>query len=155
MRQPRLRARLLLMLILLTLSFIWGNSLDSRAASLDKSGRVLALLRPYILALPLPALHAPEAMSAFVRKLAHFVEFFILGGQLMLLWRLIRPRVRMATPLALSVGAACIDEGLQFVSGRAPMVQDVLLDSLGALAGIVLVWLLRSRGSRIRGTGHA
>lgn len=154
MRSPSLAARLLLMLILLTLALIWGNSLYSREASLMRSGQVVELLRPLLLRLPIPALHTPEGMSAFVRKGAHFTEFFLLGAELALLCRLRGGAGRRALlqPLGLSALAACADEGLQRFSGRAPMVQDVALDSLGALCAILLVALCAS-GRRARAGG--
>lgn len=158
MRAPRLAARLLTLLILLTLALIWGNSLDSRADSLNKSGRVVELIKPILLKLPIPALHTPEGMSGFVRKGAHFAEFFILGAQLALLFRLQRPGRRWSLlPLLPGVLAACVDEGLQYFSGRAPMLQDVALDSLGVLCAVLLVPALwRGRGkARTGGMTHA
>lgn len=77
----------------------------------------------------------------YVRKLAHFSEYFLLA-------------VSVAFPLyvygmrgiwlvifagAFCVGFACLDEYHQsFVAGRAPSKRDVMIDSCGAFLGIIV-----------------
>ena len=48
MRGKKISTALLLLAILATLAFIWGNSLDSAVESAAKSGRVRELLRPLL-----------------------------------------------------------------------------------------------------------
>lgn len=84
-----------------------------------------------------------EYIDHFLRKSAHFTEFLILGvlvccstGQLGL-------RRRFLYSLLFCVAAASLDESIQlFVPGRAGMVRDVLLDSAGALLGVMVVWMI-------------
>ncbi|MHC1786350.1 MAG: VanZ family protein [Christensenellales bacterium] len=152
MRKLRPTAWLLLILIVLTLAFIWGNSLDNRETSSGKSDTIVALLKPLLMAVPVPALHTPDGMSAFVRKLAHFAEFFLLGAEMMALsLTLHRPeKLGPFRVLLLSLAAGLIDESLQFFSTRAPLLRDVLLDLFGALCGIVTLLLLRRIWTRLR-----
>lgn len=82
-----------------------------------------------------------EHYHYYVRKLAHFTEYFILA-------------VSVAFPLyvygmrgiwlvifagAFCVGFACMDEYHQsFVAGRTPSKRDVVIDSCGAFLGILI-----------------
>jgi VanZ family protein len=96
-----------------------------------------------LLAWLLPGLgpHQVEVIHVGVRKLAHFTEYAILGA----LWfrglarsGMARPPVAAWLALVICVLCAAVDETHQsFVASRTGSVQDVLLDSLGALAAIV------------------
>ena len=128
--------RLVLSLIAtaLWLWFIFARSLRDANASDAESGAVLELIRKL---LPFVTMHG-------VRKLAHFTEFFILGGLLFLDWRL-WGRGGLWLPPAVGIAAAAADEFLQTsVPGRSGQLSDVLLDFSGiACAG--LIGLLFSR----------
>lgn len=84
-----------------------------------------------------------------IRKLAHMFEFFCLGitsalfiGEL-LLDRRRRLLLAGAAALLWAFLYACTDEWHQtFVSGRAGRFSDVLIDSSGALLGVLLIGLL-------------
>ena len=78
-----------------------------------------------------------------LRKVAHFAEYAALGGALMAFIKLrMAPWSRRKAALAAWLGAtlyAVTDELHQlFVSGRGPQFEDVCLDSLGALIGVLL-----------------
>ena len=83
-----------------------------------------------------------DFMSHPPRKGAHFAEYAALGALLMggfMQFRFSMP-VRMLFSLLISAVSACADEYHQrFVTGRAGSAADVLLDSLGALCGILFV----------------
>lgn len=77
-----------------------------------------------------------------VRKLAHMTEYFILAICLSFPLYVYGVRGFALFILAglLSVGFACTDEFHQsFVAGRGPSKRDVMIDSVGALFGIILV----------------
>lgn len=77
-----------------------------------------------------------------VRKLAHMTEYFILAICLSFPLYVYGVRGFSLFILAglLSVGFACTDEFHQsFVAGRGPSKRDVMIDSAGALFGIILV----------------
>ena len=82
--------------------------------------------------------------DTILRKLAHVAEFAVLGALLL------RATRRPAVAVALAGVYAISDEVHQlFVEGRHGSAMDVGIDTLGALAG-VLVWqqLAQRRGSR-------
>lgn len=135
-------------LILWTL-FIWGNSLLSGPASMEKSQSVINVVKPTLYFLGLPV----EQWQFYVRKAAHFLEFAILGG----LWFLnLQGRISSGWRLfLLSLGASALtaglDEFLQSFTGRTAQLSDVFLDTSGALAGIGIcflsLWILRRKRS--------
>lgn len=81
-------------------------------------------------------------VNARVRKAAHFMLYFVLGGTAALM--LIKKggfRVHNAYLIAVIIAAAyaaCDEFHQGFVDGRGPLVSDVRLDSFGATAGSVL-----------------
>lgn len=77
-----------------------------------------------------------DIMSTVIRKLAHFTEFFILGGYL---WFLFKNKISYL----FAVIVAIIDEIIQiFTPGRTAKVLDVLIDSLGSLLGFICVMII-------------
>ena len=131
-RKSQVRLFLLLMLIV-TLCFIWGNSMVGKEDSASLSQGITAWLN----GIGIPVTHY------FVRKAAHFCEFGLLGCELMLLLGL----GSGASPQSISNAAfaallsAVADETIQIFSGRGSQVQDVVLDFSGALTGILFVSL--------------
>ncbi|QIL45832.1 VanZ family protein [Vagococcus coleopterorum] len=83
----------------------------------------------------------------FVRKLAHFISYFVIGGAGYLG---LQPRIRNVGLTAFvswlaATGYAGLDEYHQMVTGgRSPLFEDVILDSIGAATaiGICLVVVL-------------
>lgn len=94
-----------------------------------------------------------EQLNFLLRKLAHFLEFFVLG--ILINWvvtdTLVRHKVKLELVFCMIV--ASIDEVIQmFVKGRSAQIVDVMLDCVGALCGIGVVLISRvllSRSSRI------
>ena len=78
----RRRALFTALLILYTL-FVFSNSLDMGPSSSSKSGAVLALVNGFFDSVGLP-LHLSEH---FVRKAAHFAEYFVLGALALVVYR--------------------------------------------------------------------
>lgn len=132
-RKAQLRLFLRLLLIV-TLCFIWSNSLAGKESSASLSGKVTSWLNG--IGIPVT--------DHFVRKSAHFCEFGLLGCELLLLFWL-RSGLHVQNRCNAAFGAllaAVTDETIQIFSGRGSQVQDVLLDFGGALTGILLVSLL-------------
>ena len=129
-----------ILLLIITLAFIWLSSLESASESAEKSEGLLIAIAP-ILELFLSADRINEHM---IRKLAHFIEFALLGGELILLCvidRRTRPQ-QVINCLSASLAVAVIDEALQLLSDRDPQITDVLLDFSGAVFGILFVLLI-------------
>lgn len=137
----------LVLLLVLTLAFIWGNSLLPRTES-QKISR--GLLVELCAALEHVGLHLDPQNDHWLRKLAHFGEFGLLGAELctlLFLNRRARPQGFVNCAFA-GLAVAVTDEALQLISNRGSQVQDVLLDFAGFLAGFLLcglVWMLGSK----------
>ncbi|HEY0826815.1 MAG TPA: VanZ family protein [Bacilli bacterium] len=85
----------------------------------------------------------PGFVQFFIRKSAHMIEFGVLGMLFTwMLWRVSKMNLLYVAALSLlsCIIYASIDEFHQmFSKGRTPSVTDVLLDSICALLGILLV----------------
>ena len=122
-----------ILLILLNLCFIWGNSLLPAAQSQELSDWVMELLPEFT-----NEEVADEDESTLLRKIAHFAEFTVLGLLLSWLFRMLRKHPWY--PLPWGVVAAFIDETIQyFVPGRGPGILDVGIDTCGVLMGMLLL----------------
>lgn len=132
------RKFLLLFSTLSVLLFIFSHSLMPGEASAAVSAGAYSFFNRLLGWLPFYS-------HAFVRKVAHFCEYALLGFHApfyRLIWR-----KGEAVPALFAV-AAMVDEGLQgFVPGRAPMWKDVLLDmggiAFGCLLSILFLRVLR------------
>ena len=116
---------------------IWQFSLTPADASSATSGAVWAFLNDTLAAMNVSFRFTP----IMVRKIAHFTEFFVLG--VLVCSALLAHRVPCRVPFAIAcaVAVATVDECIQlFVPGRAAAVTDVLLDSAGALVGVLAFW---------------
>lgn len=95
-----------------------------------------------------------ESITFVVRKAAHMTEYAILA----ILWCTtlgtlgVRGKKRVLTAFLIAFGYACTDEFHQrFVPGRGPSPVDVMIDSSGAVIGLLLRSLiLRIHGCRKR-----
>ncbi|MGX7350419.1 hypothetical protein RU97_GL001404 [Enterococcus canis] len=82
----------------------------------------------------------------FIRKGAHFLIYFILGGSFYLA---LFPRLKTFWLTAMyswlaAVGYAGLDEFHQMLTGgRTPLFQDVMLDGFGAMTAILLIMLVK------------
>lgn len=127
------KERLLLALSILTLAFIWGNSLmpgTLSGAFSDWVGQILSKV--------LGGVIRPETGHGTLRKLAHGTEYLILGVELWLLLRHLWKRPGSEVLLC-GVLAALVDETIQlFIPGRSGAIRDVWIDLGGFLTGLLL-----------------
>jgi len=136
--KSRIQSILIFMLIV-TLGFIWGNSIGSTPKSHSESQKALEYVRPILE----PVVGADKITDHLVRKIAHFAEFGALGCELAALL-VVRGRVGLqgvANCLFAGLSVAVIDETIQIFSNRGSQVQDVWLDFAGVCAGIALILL--------------
>ena len=144
-----MRKRVLTILTILLILFIWGNSCLPKQVSSQESGWVTELLRPIF-----EAMFGEGTLTEhFVRKLAHFTEYAALGcvSALLTLCLPIKMSWRVAYSAMGSLIVALLDETIQIFSGRGPMIQDVWLDFGGAVLGgsiVFLIWHLISNKKR-------
>lgn len=123
--------------VLLWIIFIFCRSLQPADAATLESKWVLALLQRFV----------PFTLTQhFVRKLAHFTEFAVLG---MLAGILFGGRCRslwsgLLFAVMTGIVTALCDETIQlFVAGRSGQITDVWLDVSGAFTGTVLTLAVR------------
>jgi VanZ family protein len=85
-------------------------------------------------------------LEFFIRKGAHFATYFILGIFLCLaLYTYFQHNnfLKIFVPWMMATGLAAFDEFHQgLTGGRSPMVEDVILDSVGALCAILITLLV-------------
>ncbi|MBQ6986300.1 MAG: VanZ family protein [Oscillibacter sp.] len=118
----------------------------------ETSGSLSLLVLNFILSVcpPLSALGVPF-LHHFIRKLAHFTLYCVLGVGLRGLYTYQRRFPAVPGVVAAGVLFAALDEFHQrFSAGRAPGISDVLLDTCGVAVGCVLLSLLFHLTGRTR-----
>lgn len=149
--------RVLIALLSLAVLFIMAmifyfsaeNGAESTATSNGVTAFVLKIVKP-----DLETMSAAEraeffsAASHYVRKAAHFTEYFFLGLFSSLLIFVVAKTIGkkidliFVIPIVFSFLYALFDEGHQtFVGGRAGQFTDVLIDTAGATMATIVVFL--------------
>lgn len=137
----------LIVLISLTLGFIWSNSIKDKTGSSAQSNGVYNKVVEISTDL-LGEEITDEIFSVITRdvfrKIAHFTEFALLGIESALLYICIKriKRIAILELLAFGLTVASIDEIIQIFSNRGPSVVDVLIDFTGYLTALVIVFTL-------------
>ena len=130
---------ILSIVIAVTLSFIWIHSCMGMEESAEESGFVYKILCPFFELF----MGKGNVTEHFIRKMAHFTEFFGLGLELMLFMKLTLLKtsrfITFINAWVLGTFCALIDETIQIFSGRGSMVQDVWLDSAGCFCGVLVM----------------
>lgn len=149
MSESRTKRLLFALLPALTLAFIFIQSLLPPAVSGEESGRVAAFLAS-IFGETTPL---GRFLITYVRKIAHFTEYGVLGLEAVYFLRAWHARVplslRRTAPLwGLAVGF--LDETLQCFSSRGPSITDVWLDGAGyitffAFFSCIMFWVDRRK----------
>ena len=148
---------ILLLCILLTLIFIFGNSLASKEASGAASDKVNDIVSDVIENITGKEETALENFFVtYSRKLAHVLEFFLLGSEICLLIFFMRSSgtVPYLLGASLSFVFASFDEGIQMLSGRGDLVSDIFIDTCGYLIAYLLCILSLSIFCRHRKRKH-
>jgi VanZ family protein len=133
-------AIMLLCLILSTVGFIFIQSMLSPGVSGAEIGAVRRFLERFF--------SYDRPIGAFLlnnlRKVAHFVEYGVLGLEISLYVSLFsRDFVRLAPYTAfVGHGIAFIDETIQIFSGRGPAILDVWIDTLGFVSASFILYLI-------------
>ena len=127
-----------IVLILLTLTFIWSRSIKSIPDSRAESEAVLEVVRPLLETV----VGEGNVTDHLVRKLAHFSEFCLLGVEMSALAWQSRRYSKKAIILTLTAGFLCgaVDETIQAFTSRGNQFSDVLLDFVGFATGFLLIY---------------
>ena len=124
----------LLVITVLVVAFIFVQSILPRRVSLGESeGFVDIILNPILTRLGLGPI-----TSHLVRKIAHITEFTILSVLLLFCFR-----GRVVKSVCVGFLTAFLDESIQILSDRGPMISDVWIDLIGVAIGTLLGFLLR------------
>ncbi len=142
-----MRKKISIMLLLVVILFIWGNSLQSADRSGERSGRVTEIVNDVLRT-------GNPVTEHIIRKQAHFAEFALEGMCVVLvLWT--HGRLRRAdcgNVLLAGVMTALIDESIQAgVAGRWSSVADVWLDLAGFVTGACVMAFIAFVQSKKRG----
>lgn len=122
---------LLLLFVLATVIFIFANSLRSPEESTsdsDSFGDFVATIIP-------PETELGDFVLEYIRKIAHFSEYGLLGIEiaLIIVLYLKRPWRYALISLPSVIALAVVDESLQYISERGPSISDVWIDFGGFL----------------------
>ena len=117
---------LLIALMLGTVLFIFINSMLPPEASTEQSDTVKDII---VEILPDDS-KAENFVEEYMRKIAHFTEYGLLGVEMAVYLMLFHRRRTYLFGLALLVPffVGFIDESIQSLSGRGPLIEDVWID---------------------------
>lgn len=120
-------------------AFIFSNSLRAGEESSAQSDIVTDLANKLLGSFGISI--EPQELSHFIRKLAHFSEYFALGLTSAVTLSVFKKRFYMIfSPIYCVIIAICDEFIMQAMTiGRAPMWKDVLIDSTGALTALIAV----------------
>ena len=121
---------LIITFAVLSLLFIWTNSVIAPGASSRASGYFTRILGPLLEII----VGRGNVTEHLVRKLAHLAEYAFFGLWLAL-WMEADDRKALNALLAGFI-TAFIDETIQMFTGRGPSIKDVWIDVSGVAAGI-------------------
>ncbi len=119
-----------IVLIVLTVLFIFSNSMKTSETSANSSEKVTEIIKPPVETI----VGEGKVTDHLVRKLAHFTEFALLGVQLALYFKKLS-----LFPLFSSLLIAVTDETIQIFYDRGSQVADIWIDYAGALFGFFVV----------------
>ena len=141
--------KIILVLICMITIFTFSN--DSSNESNKKSNKLIITVAEIFNKKKLSINEKEKYIEKFVfivRKGAHFSIYFILGflvASLLKEYNIIDKRMVFYSLLFCFI-YSCSDEIHQlFINGRSGEIRDVLIDSIGALIGISLYYLIRRR----------
>ena len=138
-KETRLQRIWMILAILMTLMIWFNSSLDANLSS-QQSGWVTSIVGNLLHIVNIEV--AASDLSFYVRKTAHFGQFFILGMLWFETFFSKRKQFKHAVKLTLPIGTltAVLDETIQlFTPGRAFMVSDIFIDVFGLIMGVLVL----------------
>ena len=144
-KNKKIKAIIFLSLTIALTLFIFMNSLESGEESGKKSDFLVDICLSFL------GIFGVETdvyiLGVFIRKLAHFTEYFVLGlTSSLFLSQISHKKFILISPIYCLVIAFCDEFVMQMITaGRAPRFTDVLIDFSGVLLAFALVCIFRSR----------
>jgi VanZ family protein len=133
------KQKILSAITLLYILFIFSNSIYSGESSGYQSKVVMQIINDFLYKTGINI----NLTEFFIRKLAHFTEYFILGNLLTVTIKAYVSRIRECVflELFLLLLVPVIDEFIQtFSLGRSGNAGDIILDFCGALCGMLIIY---------------
>ena len=142
--KKRMIARVILtVLTVAAVAAIFYNSSQDAVESTERSSPLTDWFNGILSGFPIPF----SVTENFIRKLAHFTEYTVLGALLSATYYAYQRKIKTALISALITGAviAVIDEIIQlFPAGRSCQISDMLLDFCGvAFASAIVMPTIR------------
>lgn len=143
MKKIWMRKDVAIILTIIWMIVIFYLSHQPAKTSSELSSTLLEIVLTFLSVLPIS--FDPELLHIFIRKLAHFSAYFILG---MLVYHSVylfckHENRSIIVAITISIIYAISDEFHQtFIPGRSGEFRDVLIDSFGALTGIIFYVVL-------------
>lgn len=127
-----------LLLVILWMIFIFVMSSFDATSSSNQSNFIVDIITSII------NIKDTGLLSLIIRKLAHFIEYFILG--ILVINFITRYDKKIIIAILLCIIYATSDEIHQiFVPGRSCQITDIMIDSLGSIMGIYLCKLITKK----------
>ena len=127
-----------LLLVILWMIFIFVMSSFDATSSSNQSNFIVDIITSII------NIKDIGLLSLIIRKLAHFIEYFILG--ILVINFITRYDKIIIIAILLCIIYATSDEIHQiFVPGRSCQIIDIMIDSLGSIMGIYLYKLITKK----------
>lgn len=131
-----------IVIILLTIGLFWFNSSMPIPVSYQQSEVAKEIVEQVTDNTKIPFL---KFIEKHVRKSAHALEYSILGLVLSLFVLLCLKKITLQylwNIFSVSLTVAVADEAIQILSGRGPLISDVLIDIFSALIGMTVVFIV-------------
>ena len=135
MSKRKFRYEILLVLIFAITLFIFGNSIVGYDMSQNTSNSVSEIILP-------DKYSGNETILLIIRKIAHLVEYAMLGFSVMLFVKCVEVncgKKLYASAFFYVLLIAVLDEHIQSFSDRTSSTGDILLDFFGTLIGFTIV----------------
>ena len=133
---------IIIALIVLTIAYIWLNSVKTQEQSAATSEPVYEEFQEVVDYVAGEG--TIEITHDGVRKFAHFLEFAALGVEFCALYIVLKRQSfgGFAEMLPFGLYVAVIDEGIQTLSDRGPEVRDIFIDYSGYLAATLVFFIV-------------
>lgn len=148
MNKRRIIAIVCTVLSVAVIVFIFSNSLLSADISSQQSGEIVEAVAEILIKMGIPS--DMDTLSFIIRKLAHFTEYFVLGGLLFTSFWLFGAKKPFVFAVAVCLAVATSDEFVmqRITEGRSPEIRDCLIDLCGAsLSSGIIYFIKRKRYS--------
>lgn len=136
--------------LIIVLLMIWGNSMLPGSISGTISSQTSKGILSVLYQIVPNCLFDFNQFHSFIRKLAHFGEYALLGICSIQFIKTYPTKHALLYAFLFCLLCALIDEGIQvFTPNRLAKVSDSLLDSLGAACGMLLCDFIQRRKKHV------